>query len=61
MKIGDRVEIKRKDIFYLKHRFRKGKVFGKITDIDGAYISVRPMWCKWEAELYPEEINNARN
>jgi len=56
METGDRVEILRKDIFYLKHRIKKGKVYGIITDIDGAYITVKPAWCKWEVELYPNEI-----
>lgn len=52
-KVGDRVYILRRDIFSLKHRKNRN---GIITDIDGAYILVRPMWCTWETELYPNEI-----
>jgi hypothetical protein len=29
---------------------------GVITQVDGAYICVRPMWCKWVVELYPCEL-----
>ena len=54
MDVGDRVEILRQDIFALKHR--KRPVYGTITNIDGAYIDVRPTWCSWEIELYPNEI-----
>jgi len=53
-KVGDRVEIIRTDIFHLKHR--KMPVYGRVTNIDGDYILVRPMWCQWEIELYPCEI-----
>jgi len=56
MKVGQRVEIIRQDIFHLRHRLSKGKVYGFITDIDGQYILVRPAWCKWEIELYPCEL-----
>ena len=53
MKIGDKVKILRKDIFNLKYRKNRN---GIITDIDGYYIDVRPMWCSWIIELYPNEI-----
>jgi len=53
MKKGDKVKILRKDIFALKHRKNRN---GIITKIDGQYIDVRPMWCKWIIELYPGEI-----
>ena len=55
MKVGDKVEIKSL-LAPLRHRFKKGKVYGKITNIDGSYILVKPMWCSWEAECYPNEI-----
>lgn len=50
---GDKVEILRKDIFHLKHRKNRN---GIITYINGSYIYVRPMWCRWEIELYECEI-----
>lgn len=52
-KVGDKVCILRQDIFHLTHRKNRN---GIITHIDGAYITVRPMWCKWLCELYPGEI-----
>ena len=55
MKIGDRVLIDRTDIFQLKHRMDK-PIYGIIERIDGGYIYVRPMWCKWSIELYESEI-----
>lgn len=53
MEVGDRVEIVRRDIFHLKQRKIRT---GVIKNIDGAYILVRPSWCWWETELYPNEI-----
>jgi hypothetical protein len=53
MKIGDRVEILRQDIFALNHRKIRT---GRIRSIDGAYILVRPSWCWWITEVYPNEI-----
>lgn len=50
---GDRVRIIRTDIFHLEHRKNRN---GIVTNRDGDYILVRPMWCKWEIELYPCEI-----
>jgi hypothetical protein len=52
-KVGNKVEILRQDIFHLKHRKNRN---GIIVAIDGSYIDVRPMWCKWIIELYPNEI-----
>jgi hypothetical protein len=54
--VGQRVEIVRADIKLLEHRIKKGKVFGRITRIDGEYHYVKPMWCDWEIELYRSEI-----
>lgn len=59
IKIGDRVEILRKDIHHLKHRKRPW--FGFVTNIDGSYIDVRPTHCKWIIELYPNEIKIEEN
>lgn len=39
--------------FHLKHRKNKN---GVIIKIDGAYIYVRPTWCKWYGEFYLGEI-----
>jgi len=54
LKVGDRVEILDRDISSLRHR--KKKWFGRITHINGAYIDVRPMWCKFIIEFYPCEL-----
>lgn len=56
-KIGDRVEILDRNISSLRHR--KGKWFGRISHINGEYIDVRPMWCKWITECYPCELRRA--
>ena len=50
---GDKVEILRKDIYHLKHRKNRN---GIVVNVDGSYILVRPMWCKWEIKLYSNEI-----
>jgi hypothetical protein len=52
-KVGDKITILRSDIALLKNRKNRN---GTITAIDGAYISVRPTYVKWEIELYPNEI-----
>lgn len=56
-KVGQRVEIL-SVLAPLKHRFAKGPVYGRIiaNGIDGEYHLVRPMWCKWETEVYRNEI-----
>jgi hypothetical protein len=48
------IEILRIDIKPLEHR--KRPVYGYITSRDGDYLMVRPTWCKWEIELYPNEV-----
>lgn len=54
MKVGDKIKIRNKnEVFALKHRKTRN---GVITNINGSYILVRPMWCKWEVELYLCEI-----
>lgn len=55
-KIDQRVEILAK-LAPLKHR--KPPLHGYITAIDGSYILVRPTWCDWEVELYPNELRKA--
>ena len=55
MKRGDRVKILREDIFLLRNREKPWR--GVITSIDGGYIYVRPMWCKWVTELYENEVS----
>jgi hypothetical protein len=54
IKIGDKIQIIRKDIRDLDHR--KDPVYGRITGIDGEYVMVKPMWCRWVIELYKCEI-----
>ena len=52
--IGDKVKILQgKHNVYLKHRKNHN---GVITHINGDYILVRPMWCSWELEAYPNEL-----
>ena len=53
MKVNDRVKILRTDIRDLDHRTNR---YGIVTAIDGEYVMVRPMWCRWVIELYPNEI-----
>ena len=54
-KVGDKVQIIRQDIFHLKDITGKRR-WGTITQIDGAYIYVRPRYKRWEVELYDCEI-----
>lgn len=54
--IGMRVQIIRQDIAYLRHRLTRNSVYGFITRVDGEYVYVRPTWCKWEIELYRNEL-----
>ena len=53
-KTGDQIKILRTDIKDLEHRQKP--VNGVVTAVDGAYILVKPSWCRWEIELYPNEI-----
>lgn len=52
LNVGDRVLIRSK-IWYLRHR---QKPTGVILAIDGAYHDVKPSWCNWIVELYPNEM-----
>lgn len=56
-KKGDRVFILRQDIYHLKHR---RIITGRVIRIDGWCIYVRPSWCDWEIELYPNEVRVLR-
>lgn len=58
--VGERVLIKRKDIYHLRDRLKRGNVYGKITEMSGYCVMVRPSWCKWEIELYLNEIGKVR-
>ena len=51
-RIGEKVYIN-SFVYALKHRKNKN---GIVTRINGYYIYVRHMWCKWELELYPNEL-----
>lgn len=51
--VGNKVGIISNKPFPLKHR---KKIRGIITNRDGDYILVRPLWCKWETECYPCEL-----
>ena len=51
--VGQKIEITRLDIINLKNRKHRT---GFITSINGGLIHVRPTWCNWEVELYPNEI-----
>lgn len=53
LKVGDKVMIKRKDIADFNHRKNRN---GVVVNVDGDYILVRPMWCNWSIELYPNEV-----
>lgn len=52
IKKGDRVEIIT-GISGLLHRKRQT---GIVTKRNGAYLYVRPHWCKWETECYDVEL-----
>ena len=52
-KVGQKVGIVGNIPFPLKHR---KKTRGIVTKKDGDYIYVRPLWCKWEVELYACEL-----
>jgi hypothetical protein len=52
VKVGDRV-LMRMRICGIEHHKQK---IGFIEHIDGSYISVRPRWCTWQTECYPNEL-----
>lgn len=55
-KVGEKVEIIANVPFVLKNKPKP--LFGTITNIDGAYISVKPKYHKWIAEFYPSELKH---
>lgn len=57
-RVGDRVEILnyKREIAWGD---RTPQRYGFITNIDGAYILVRPRWQKDVIERYPNEIRHA--
>lgn len=54
LSVGCKVVINRTDIASLKHRPQPVKA--TVISIYGAHIGVRPTWCKWIAQLYPNEM-----
>jgi len=57
LSINNKVKILRKDIFHLRNRKNKN---GIITNVNGDYYIVRPMYCTWEIELYKNEIKKIK-
>jgi hypothetical protein len=53
IKVGSKVKILRQDIFHLRHRPNRN---GIVTHVDGAYVTVRPMWLTWTIELLTNEV-----
>ncbi len=58
LKKGDRVLI-----YDARHmscfRNRQLPIYGRVKRINGGYIYVRPSWCKWDMEVYYNEIRVA--
>jgi len=54
--VGEKVYIN-SFIYALKHRKNKN---GIVTNVNGWYILVKPMWCNWEVELYPCELKEVK-
>lgn len=54
MEIGNKVEIIGNIPFQLKDKPKP--LLGTITNIDGAYILVRPKYQRYECEFYPCEL-----
>jgi hypothetical protein len=57
-RVGDRVRIKNHRTMIAWGK-RTPQPIGFITNINGAYILVRPRWQKHEIEFYPNEIQFA--
>jgi hypothetical protein len=56
-KVGDKVEILvRIRLLQDSETSPFKRQFGTITNINGAYILVRPKWRRWETECYPNEL-----
>lgn len=54
LKAGVKVEIIGNIPFYLKDKPKP--LLGTITNVNGAYILVKPKYQRWEAEFYPSEL-----
>jgi hypothetical protein len=58
-KKGDKVEIVGNIPFHLKDSPRP--LIGRVTNVDGSYILVKPKYKRWEAEFYPNELKHLTN
>jgi len=59
MKIGDPVEIIPYNACLQPQPntgFKSYYQYGRVTQIDGSCIMVKPKWQRWEAECYREEL-----
>ena len=54
LRAGVKVEIIGNIPFHLKDKPRP--LLGIITNVNGAYILVKPKYQRWEAEFYPNEL-----
>jgi hypothetical protein len=57
-RVGDRVEI-RNYKRAIAWGSRTPQRYGFVTNVNGAYILVRPRWQRHEIERYPEELRHA--
>ena len=57
-KKGDKVEIIGNIPFHLKKEPKP--LIGRVTNVDGFYILVKPRYKRWEAEFYPGEIRHIK-
>ncbi len=55
-KKGDKIEIISNIPFPLKNK--KRPFTGRVVNVDGAYILVKPTYKRWTAEFYPNEIKH---
>jgi hypothetical protein len=55
-KKGDRVEIVGNIPFALKDKPRP--LLGTVTNVDGFYILVKPLYQRWEGEWYANELHH---
>jgi len=55
-KKGDVVEIVGNIPFVLKNKPRP--LIGKVTNVDGFYIYVKPIYQRWEGEWYSSELRH---
>jgi len=55
-KKGDKVEIIGNIPFMLKDKPKP--LLGRVTNVDGYYICVKPLWQRWEGEWYSNELKH---